>query len=257
VSESGASDSVRDVQVVHPWHFRLLVFVVTSLGAAIVWCWFKTLRVTYVNGPWEKEQRKKGPMFYAIWHRGVLYAIYFWRFRRGWLLASASKDGEWAAGLIKRAGNIPIRGSSSRGGRQAIVQMVDALKGGMSGGLIPDAPKGPARVSKPGALVVAQRSGVPVIPTAFAAERAWRLKSWDRTIIPKPFSRFVVKFGEPFSVDPGLEGEAFDKRLAEFDAAMNRLTDDVDTYFGGKAEPWPDRAAALEAFQKKTGGRAA
>lgn len=175
----------------------------------------------------------------------MLVALWFWRFRGGWLLASASKDGEWAAGMMRAYGNIALRGSSSRGGRAAIVQMVDHLKRGIDGGLISDAPRGPARVSKPGSLVIAQRGGVPIIPTAFAAAGAWRVKSWDRTIIPKPFSRLYVKYGEPFTVDPSLEGEAFEKRLQEFDDVMNQLADDVDKLAGSPLEPWPDRKAAL------------
>ena len=226
---------VRDVQdQKHPWQFRLLVRVVTSFGAALVWCWFKTLRTEVINGAMEKQLRAKQTMFYAPWHRGVLFALYFWRWRKGWLLASASKDGEWAAGLIKRFGNIPIRGSSSRGGRAAIVQMVEHLKAGVSGGLIPDAPKGPARICKPGALVVAQRSGLPIIPTTVAAHPCIRLKSWDRTIIPLPFARFVTKFGDPFHVDPSLEGEAFDARLRELEEILNRDADELDAYVGMK-----------------------
>jgi lysophospholipid acyltransferase (LPLAT)-like uncharacterized protein len=226
---------LRDVQdQKHPWQFRLLVRVVTSLGAALVWCWFKTLRTEVINGAMERELRTRHTMFYAVWHRGVLFALYFWRWRRGWLLASASKDGEWAAGLIKRFRNIPIRGSSSRGGRAAIKQMVEHLKAGMSGGLIPDAPKGPARKCKAGALVVAQRAGVPIIPTTVAAHPCIRLKSWDRTIIPLPFARFVTKFGEPFYVDPALEGEAFEARLRELEEIMNRDADELDAYVGMK-----------------------
>ncbi len=224
-------EDLRSVVVKQPWHFRLLVFVVTSIGFAILWCWFKTLRMTVINGKEEKRLRTQGPMFYATWHRGVLCAIYFWRWRKGWLLASASKDGEWATGLIHRFGNIAIRGSSSRGGKVAIQQMVEHLKSGISGGLIPDAPKGPALVSKPGALVVAQRAGVAIIPTAFAAEHGKRANNWDRTILPRPFSRFVVKFGEPFHVDPSLEGEAFQQRLRELDAVMKQVADDVDAWF--------------------------
>lgn len=241
-------ESLRDATVVHPWHFRLLVFAVTRLGAALVWCWMKTLRVTVINGEQELALRQKQTLSYAIWHRGMLIALWFWRFRRGWLLASASKDGEWAAGMMRAYGNIAIRGSSSRGGRAAIVQMVDHLRRGIPGGLISDAPRGPARVSKPGALVVAQRAGVPVIPTAFAARRAFRVKSWDRTIIPRPFSRLYVKYGDPFWVDPSLEGEAFEKRLVEFDAVMNQLADDVDALAGEPLEKWPDRKAALAAL---------
>lgn len=224
-------DGHRDVQVRHPWHFRLLVRVVTTIGAIVLWCWFRTIRITVINGAEEKVLRTKGPILYATWHRGVLCTIWFWRWRGGFYLASASKDGEWAAGLVRCFGNVTIRGSSSRGGRAAMAQMVDALKSGVSGGIIPDAPRGPARVSKPGALVVAQRSGCTLLPVALAMEHGIRLKSWDRTMLPRPFTRFVAKFGEPFHVDPALEGEAFARRLAEFDIVMNRLADDVDGHF--------------------------
>ena len=229
--EPADTPDLRDVQVRHPWHFRLLVRVVTIAGAVVLWCWFRTLRITVINGEQEKALRTKGPILYATWHRGVLCTVYFWRWRGGFYLASASKDGEWAAGLIRCFRNMTIRGSSSRGGRAAIGKMVEALKRGVSGGIIPDAPKGPPRVSKPGALVVAQRSGCILLPTAFAMEHGMRLKSWDRTMLPRPFTRFVAKFGEPFPVDPSLEGDAFDRRLAEFDVVMNRLADDVDGHF--------------------------
>ena len=222
---------IRDIQdQKHPWHFILLVHVMATLAAALVWCWFKTLRTEVINGAEEKNRRKKHAVVYATWHRGMLFALYFWRWEKGWLLASASKDGEWAAGLIKRLGNFPIRGSSSRGGRAAIKQMVECLKSGVSGGLVPDAPKGPDRRCKAGALIVAQRAGAPIIPATFAAHPCIRLKSWDRTIIPLPFARFVTKFGEPFYVDPSLEGETFEARLKQLEDLMNREADDLDAY---------------------------
>jgi lysophospholipid acyltransferase (LPLAT)-like uncharacterized protein len=224
---------LRDVQDQnHPWPFMLSVHVVTWIAAAIVWLWFKTLRAEVINGAEERELRKQHTMFYTSWHRGLLFTLYFWRWRRGWLLASPSKDGEWATGLIKRFGNFPIRGSSSRGGRAAIKQMVESLKRGVPGGLVPDAPKGPARRCKAGALVVAQRAGVPIIPATFAAHPCIRLRSWDRTIIPLPFARFVAKFGEPFHVDPSLQGRAFDERLQQFEELMNREADELDAYVG-------------------------
>lgn len=233
--EAAESATHRDEVVRHPWHFRLLVFLVSGLAATIILLWFKTLRLTVINGEKERQWRKEGPMVYAIWHQGVLFAPYFWRWRKGWLLASASRDGEWVAGIIHRLGNVTIRGSSSRGGRIAIQQMVEHLKAGISGGIIPDAPKGPAFTCKPGILVVAQRAGVPVIPTQFGFERAKRLRSWDRTLIPMPFSRAVVKFGEPFRVDPSLEGESFDRRLAEFAEIMKRDAAEIEAYFGPRA----------------------
>jgi lysophospholipid acyltransferase (LPLAT)-like uncharacterized protein len=112
--------------------------------------------------------------------------------------------------------------------------MVESLRSGVSGGLIPDAPRGPARRCKAGALVVAQRAGVPIIPTTVAAHPCIRLKSWDCTIIPLPFARFVTKFSEPFHVDPSLEGETFEARLRQLEELMNREADELDAYVGMK-----------------------
>jgi lysophospholipid acyltransferase (LPLAT)-like uncharacterized protein len=166
----------------------------------------------------------------------VLFWVWFFRWRRGYMMASASKDGEWAAGLIHRFGNRAVRGSSSRGGREALREICERMSAdGASGGALSDAPRGPERRSKPGVLALAQRTGFPLVAVQLAAARGWRLRSWDRTIIPAPFSRLVVKYGEPFEVDAALEGEAFDRRLAEFDAHMNRITDEVDAYFAAPA----------------------
>jgi hypothetical protein len=112
----------RDEQRRYPWHFRLLTYVVTGLGSMLVWCWFKTLRVRVI-GP---EPDIADHVIYATWHRGILYAVFHWRWRNGVLMASASKDGEWAAGMIKRFGNRVVRGSSSRGGRVALQGLSEA-----------------------------------------------------------------------------------------------------------------------------------
>ncbi len=231
VPDPGDAADRRDEQVRHPWHFRLLVFAVTRLFAIALWALCRSVRLSVIGGEEERRLRARGPMFYATWHRGVLFAIYFWRCRNGNYMASASRDGEWAVGLIRALGNRAVRGSSSRGGRVAIQRMVEELQAGHPCGLNPDAPRGPAQVAKPGALAIAQRAGVPIVPVQFAFERCIRLKSWDRTMIPLPFTRGVVKFGEPFAVDPALEGEAFERRRVEFEAVMNRVTDEVDAYF--------------------------
>lgn len=216
----------------HAWWFRLLVYQLTALGAALLWCWFKTLRVETVGAEHDSLRNEQAAV-YATWHRGMLYSVYHWRRKRGYMMASASKDGEWAAGLIQRFGNGTVRGSSSRGGRSALNELVTKLSAGdgTSGGFLPDAPRGPARVSKPGIVVLAKRTGLPIVPVAFAAKRSWRLKNWDRTILPKPFSRFVVVYGQPFRVDEDLAGEAFDARREAFDRALNAVTDQADAHF--------------------------
>ncbi|MCZ6688276.1 MAG: lysophospholipid acyltransferase family protein [Planctomycetota bacterium] len=211
--------------------FRLAVYLLTGLAAVGLWCWFKTLRLEIVGEEHDPFKHGKGPVIYTTWHRSFLFGVYFLRGRRGYTMASRSKDGEWAAGLVQRFGNRTVRGSSSRRGGPALHGLIEKLKEGSSGSLVTDAPLGPARKSKPGILLCAQKSGVPILPMQFAAKWCVRLNSWDRTILPLPFSRFVVKFAEPFEVDPDLEKEEFDRRLGELDVVLNQLTDEVDAYF--------------------------
>lgn len=214
------------------WTFRLLVYVLTSLGAFIFWCWFKTLRLEVRNQAQDDELRGRGAVIYASWHRGMFLATFHWRWQQGWMLASGSKDGEWAAGLIQRLGNRVVRGSSSRGGKEALRQLESLLRAGVSGGLTPDAPRGPERRCKPGILALAQRAGVPIVPVTFSCRPCVRMRSWDRTILPLPFARLVARYGEPFLPGPLLEGAAFEARLRELDDALNRDADEVDAEVG-------------------------
>jgi lysophospholipid acyltransferase (LPLAT)-like uncharacterized protein len=222
-----------------------LVYVATGVGAIFLWCWFRTLRRQVIGAVPPRDES----YVYATWHRGLLYAVYHWRWRRGVMMASASRDGEWAAGMIERFGNRAVRGSSSRGGREALHELTRAIDGGASGGLLPDAPRGPARRCKPGILALAQRTGRAIVPVQFAFARCVRAKSWDRTMVPMPLSRVAIVYGEPFTVDAMLEGEAFRRRLTELDAEMNRVADAADAYFSQRqampaAHPVPPAAAA-------------
>ena len=211
--------------------FRLAVYLLTGFAAIILWCWFKTLRLQVVGEEYDLAECDKGPVIYTTWHRSFLFGVYFLRWRGGFTMASPSEDGEWAAGLVRRFGNFTVRGSSSRKGGVALHRLIEKLKEGHSGSMVTDAPRGPARKSKPGVLLLAQRSGVPILPMQFAAKWCICLRSWDRTIVPLPFSRFVVKFSEPFRVASDLDEEAFERRLGELDQVLNQLTDEVDAYF--------------------------
>jgi len=215
-----------------PLHFRALVWVATTLGAVIFWCWFRTVRVQVIHAERERRLREQGAVLYATWHRGIFLSAWYWRWQRGWFLTSSSKDGAWASGLINRLGNRVVRGSSSRGGRKALLELVGLLREGVSGGLTPDAPRGPRRECKAGILAAAQRAGVPIVPVSFACKPCLRMRSWDRTILPLPFARLVVLIGEPLYLERRLDKRSFaDKRLL-LEEAMNRDADEVDAYVG-------------------------
>ena len=147
----------------------------------------------------------------AFWHGRILPATYYFRRRGIVVITSENFDGEWIAGIIERFGYGTARGSTSRGGRKAILQLVRDLAVGKPAGFTLDGPRGPARVAQPGAVWLSKATGNPLLPFHLEASRHWTLNSWDRTQIPRPFSTVAIAMGEPFDVpadadDAALEG---------------------------------------------------
>ena len=136
----------------------------------------------------------------AFWHGRILPATYYFRRRGIVVITSENFDGEWIAGIIERFGYGTARGSTSRGGAKALLQLTRDLAAGKPAGFTVDGPRGPAGVAQPGAVWLARATGQPVLPFHLEADRHWTLKSWDRTQIPKPCATVAVSMGEPFDV---------------------------------------------------------
>jgi lysophospholipid acyltransferase (LPLAT)-like uncharacterized protein len=124
----------------------------------------------------------------------------FWRDRGIVVMTSANFDGEWIAQIIARFGFRSARGSTSRGGSRALVQLRRELTGGHAVAFTVDGPRGPARVVQPGAVWLAGATGQPIIPFHIEADRAWTTRSWDRGMVPKPFSRVAIAVGQPLTI---------------------------------------------------------
>ena len=171
-------------------------------------------------------------LLYASWHRGILYFIHYYRGRHFVVMASASKDGELAAQMCARHGWKVVRGSSSHRGSEALREMIHLYHQGYHGGLVVDAPVGPAHASKIGIIIAAKRTGLPIVPVMWSADRAWRIKSWDRTIIPKPFAKIVHVYNSDLLSVPReatrADCQKYQKRL---DHILNRLMYQVDHCF--------------------------
>jgi lysophospholipid acyltransferase (LPLAT)-like uncharacterized protein len=196
---------------------------------------FSTCRVMVIGREieerYERENAGKG-LLYASWHRGLMYFIYFYRNRQFIVMASASKDGELAAQTVIRHGWIAVRGSSSYRGSEALREMIPCLKKGHRGGLVVDAPKGPPHVSKIGIIVMARMTGLPIVPVMWSADRFWRLKNWDRTIIPKPFARIVFFYPEKLLIVPrNATKEQCEQYRQRLDATLNRMMYQTDHFF--------------------------
>jgi lysophospholipid acyltransferase (LPLAT)-like uncharacterized protein len=141
----------------------------------------------------------KQPIF-AFWHGRILPATLFWKNRGIVVITSQNFDGEWIAGIIRRFGYGTARGSTSRGGARALVQLRRDLAEGKPAAFTIDGPRGPAKVAQAGAVFLAGATGQPILPFHIESSSAWTMKSWDRTQIPKPYARVAVAIGAPIHV---------------------------------------------------------
>ena len=163
----------------------------------------------------EKLRHEGKPWIYGLWHTNVLFLGYLLRHQFSGLVSN-SKDGELITRVLRYFGNGAIRGSSSKGGVQALRGVIKALKEGVSIAITPDGPRGPALEVKDGIVHAARASGAPIIPFYYAATRQWVLeKAWDRHIIPKPFSTLVVSFGPPIDVKKLSENRSDEELIEE------------------------------------------
>lgn len=187
--------------------------------------WGMSLR--FETSPEERRiyAKKDEPVAMVLWHnRLFLAAEIVRRFRGGrpaYALVSASQDGAWLTAFFSLAGLRTIRGSSSRLGREAATALVDTLRAGHDIGITPDGPRGPCYDVKPGAVIVARRTRTPLLLIGGEFESAWRLRSWDRFYLPKPFSRVRMR-SELILPDQLADREAGLELLRQRLAALNR-----------------------------------
>ena len=172
---------------------------------------------------WE-EANRGGPPVMAFWHEQIFLTTYYFRRRRIVVMTSQSFDGEYIARFIQRFGYGAARGSSTRGGVGALVEMARLVRAGCPAGFTVDGPRGPRRVAKTGALLLAKKTGRPVLPFAVCAERCWRLGSWDRLQIPRPFTRAVVRLAPPISVPADADEQALGVLRDELQRALDGLS---------------------------------
>ncbi|MGH7652180.1 MAG: lysophospholipid acyltransferase family protein [Gemmatimonadaceae bacterium] len=141
-----------------------------------------------------------GPFIYALWHGHLLPLLWYHRDQGVVVLISEHRDGELVARAAESLGYGLIRGSTTSGANRALLSLVRELRSGHAIAITPDGPRGPAETFAPGALVAAHRADCYILPVAISAARAWRLGSWDRFMIPKPFARVTIAYGEPSKV---------------------------------------------------------
>jgi lysophospholipid acyltransferase (LPLAT)-like uncharacterized protein len=159
----------------------------------------------------------------AFWHGRVLTATYYFRRRGIVVMISENFDGEWIARIIEQFGFRTSRGSTSRGGRRALLQLKREMERGQPSGFAVDGPRGPARQAQPGAVWLAKLTGNPVVPFHMEASSYWSLGSWDRTQIPRPFSTVALSVGEPIEVPTDADESALEAKRLELEKSLFAL----------------------------------
>jgi hypothetical protein len=159
----------------------------------------------------------------AFWHGRILPATFYFRRRGIVVITSENFDGEWIARIIERFGYGTARGSTSRGARRAMLQLVREMTRGRPAGFTVDGPRGPARVVQPGAIWLAKATGNPVLPFHLEASAHWTMRSWDRTQIPKPFATVGLAIGAPIEVSREANAQELETARKELERRLLAL----------------------------------
>ena len=198
------------------WIVRVGVIILR--GLALTW------RIRVVNdGGLRGERAARRPVIFSLWHGQMLPLLYQHRGEGVAVLISEHRDGEIVARIASSLGFETVRGSTSRGAARALIGLVRTLASGRDVAVTPDGPRGPAKSFAPGTLVAAQRTGASIVPVIAAPRATWRLRSWDSFMIPKPFTRIVIAYGEPTRVESDNLRDA-----AEQAPRFQRMMEDVE-----------------------------
>lgn len=169
-----------------------------------------------------------GGKIVSIWHGRSIIPAHHLRRRGIWALFSLSNDGELQSRIFGHLGFQMIRGSTGRGGERAAIEAIRVLRKGETLALTPDGPRGPAGVVQGGILLMAKKSGAAIIPMGASANPRWLIRSWDRYLIPKPFSRAYLVFGEPILVPESADEAQLEEVGQQLTEAMNRLQEEAE-----------------------------
>ena len=174
------------------------------------------------------------PILFALWHGRMFLSIQAHRGEGIVTMASQSKDGEIIARWLESNGYVVVRGSTTRGGGEALRRMVRGVRSGTNAALTVDGPKGPPRVVQPGVVQLARLTGAWVLPITSSSAKPRFLASWDRYLVPRPFSRGFVAYGEPFPIPPEMSDEAARERIS---SALDQATAEADAAAGVTPPP--------------------
>lgn len=219
---------------------RVLNFMAARLAPLALRAWFSTIRIRWYGGKYlHPHPGTRGEAIYVLWHERLLCFAYTHAQFQGRILVSRSRDGEILARLATGLGFFPVRGSSRRGGSEALRALLAEVGSGYDFGITPDGPRGPRQEFKVGAIYLASRSALPIVPITVSYRQFWQFQSWDRLQFPWPFTSAVIHVGAPVTVPTALDDvglEAWRLHLQEILRSHTRVTDErfEEFYHGGR-----------------------
>jgi lysophospholipid acyltransferase (LPLAT)-like uncharacterized protein len=202
---------------------RIILRIIITIGYWFIRIIGPTLRVCISREEGAQETIAQRPLVGSFWHACIIPATYMCRNLGVRVMSSNSYDGEYMGRIIRKFGFVAVKGSSSRNAVRALLGLRRALQDGWSVAFTLDGPRGPRYKVKPGPVALARSSGVPLTMFHMAVDRAWVLNTWDRLIIPKPFSRVLMRFGKLIPVP----NEASDEDLERYQQALQDSLDRV------------------------------
>jgi len=214
--------------------YFLLNTLLSSIIFHILNLYTKTLRVQFEGTEKiQKHLENGGRIIMASWHQRFFGGFFLPKIFQ-WspcIMISKSRDGDFISQIVQHIGWIPVRGSSSRGGKEALRAMVQGVNENRIGGHIVDGPTGPPRVIKPGLISLAQSANAVICPTLVSYEKAWIAKSWDSFMVPKPFSRVLLRFGSIFSVPEITSDDQFEFFRKKVEDDLIKEYEAIDGYW--------------------------
>lgn len=213
---------------------RVALWCISAVGTLAIRLIGPTLRYRVEIEPGGPPEPLLVPAVYCFWHRCVFASAYFYRNRDVAVMTSRSFDGEYIARIIENLGFRAVRGSSSRGAVGALLGMHKEIEEGRTAAFTIDGPRGPRYVAKPGPVLLAKNTGVPIVCFHMALERAWVLDSWDATMIPKPFSRALLRVSRIIEVPKDATPTVMEGIHLEMQAALDRVCKDADARVDSK-----------------------
>jgi len=210
-----------------------------AVAIVIIKAWFGTCRPRILHEEFHKEFFLGTRQFIGVtWHRASIFFCYYYGPFHAMVMFSQSPDGEYMARFAQKCGVIPVRGSSTRGGERGLIQMIRSIQEGQRiCSTVLDGPQGPRFKAKKGLLFLAKKTGLPLLPLMWSARSSITLeKTWDKTMIPKPFSEIVISYGPPLFVPKDCNDSEMEVLCSELERRLNAVMIEVDQACGYKTQ---------------------